>query len=174
MGFSHLMTNRTICLCVCSEYLRFDLDHDEVVVVSRKDAIECSAEILETHCIPAAKSIGPLASNSHHKDKDGNKLRGKKHPSAKRNGKPSGPGDHRANGLPKRNQNKRASRKPNKKFGGEKNGYENGADNAVVGGDDNQSTSENKSLQSPPAEPRRMLPAAAAKGESEATVPQDK
>lgn len=58
------------------EYLRFDLDHDEVVVVSRKEAMECSAEILATHCIPAPHSIGPLGaptapSHKNHRYKKG-------------------------------------------------------------------------------------------------------
>ncbi|KAI0564464.1 serine-type endopeptidase isoform 1 [Gracilaria domingensis] len=41
------------------DFLRFDLD-DEIVVVGRQEAIDASAEILETHCIPSACSIGEL------------------------------------------------------------------------------------------------------------------
>ena len=51
------------------EYLTFELDHDEVVVVNRRDAIESSQEILETHCIPAVKSIGPMRTKSRSKPK---------------------------------------------------------------------------------------------------------
>ena len=44
----------------CTEdFLRFDLD-DEIVVVHREEALKASAEILETHCIPSACSIGEL------------------------------------------------------------------------------------------------------------------
>ncbi|CAN8069415.1 unnamed protein product [Agarophyton chilense] len=42
-----------------ADFLRFDLD-DEIVVVGRQEAIDASAEILETHCIPSACSIGEL------------------------------------------------------------------------------------------------------------------
>lgn len=42
-----------------TDFLRFDLD-DEIVVVEREEALEASAEILETHCIPSASSIGDL------------------------------------------------------------------------------------------------------------------
>lgn len=139
-----------------SEYLRFDLDHDEVVVVSRKDAMECSAEILETHCIPAAKSIGPLPSNLQYKEKDANKLRPKKFPNPKRNVKVPVPGDGRANGLPKRNQNKRAARKPNKRFG-DKNAMENGAENST-GDSGGHSMTENKSTSTSPQDFRTLSP----------------
>ncbi len=111
-----------------SEYLRFDLDHDEVVVVSRKEALECSAEILETHCIPAPYSIGPLPVSSSQKDKSvrGNQKKGhKKHvgPRATHTGDTRPP---RANGMPKRNQNKRNPKKPNKKYWEKKETAENG------------------------------------------------
>lgn len=42
------------------EYFRFDLENHEVVVVSRRRAQESENEILETHGIPAASSIGDI------------------------------------------------------------------------------------------------------------------
>ncbi|KAA8490595.1 Protease Do-like 9 [Porphyridium purpureum] len=40
------------------EYLRFDLEYNECIVLHRDRAVEASRAILTTHCIPSAKSIG--------------------------------------------------------------------------------------------------------------------
>ena len=41
----------------CKEqYLRFELDHDILVVLRTKEAHAATRDILETHCIPSAKS----------------------------------------------------------------------------------------------------------------------
>lgn len=42
------------------EYLSFELDYDEVVVVHREKALAATQDILDTHSIAAARSIGPL------------------------------------------------------------------------------------------------------------------
>jgi hypothetical protein len=38
------------------EYLRFELDHDVLVVLRARDAHAATKDILLTHCIPSAKS----------------------------------------------------------------------------------------------------------------------
>jgi len=43
-----------------SEYITFDLDYDECVVLHREKALAATQAILDTHSIAAARSIGPL------------------------------------------------------------------------------------------------------------------
>eukprot|EP00899_Mesostigma_viride_P004617 jgi/Mesvir1/14156/Mv08891-RA.1 len=49
------------------EYLRFDLEYNQVVVLDAKAALAASPGILETHCIPSGKSrdlCGPADASS--------------------------------------------------------------------------------------------------------------
>lgn len=43
-----------------TDYLSFELDYDECVVVHREKALAATQDILDTHSIAAARSIGPL------------------------------------------------------------------------------------------------------------------
>ena len=79
--------------------------------MSRKEAIECSAEILETHCIPAPYSIGDLSKNT------GPKRESTALPNLKMTAQESGTGEGCSKGKAqvKRTGN-RASRRPPKRF----------------------------------------------------------
>jgi S1-C subfamily serine protease len=45
-----------LCMGATSEFLRFDLEDEQVIVLKREEAERDSAEILKRHCIPAAMS----------------------------------------------------------------------------------------------------------------------